>query len=669
MHRFVGTSESAVDCEGSIKPVFSPTRFKDIAPAADVVIDRLSGLVCEWSRLDWSSGCDDLDTDTVTLDRPAILPCSCFRPSRVCLESDSIDSLSDDLFLSASATFARADSFGGRLGGRLEIDACAASSLNARSLSLSSRRADGLDFLASPRPFDANIPLSPDFEILGLSRPRLKSVTPELVFGEPEALEDELFDKGFPATPPVADAVIPALLPVFVVLEEEMADFIPEAANIIFVGSIFCAACNVCGFFDAGPEFTPGLRPVCVFGEPLLPVVTLLDDDDDEEATDDKELEDEVAAIDPDDDSFKLAACLESLVRVLLIVIFIPSELCFTMYSPGFFVSTDAFLVTQDFPPSPIAFPPLDDEPPPLPIFFSFCPALLIPPVLPSPEDPLPFTLPPPFPQASVSRTFAVPCLLGCNRRFACCIDLTRWWSTSARSLQRDLDELMDDVRLSLSPRPEESLLEDDEEEDLTLDGVVAESEELLLLLLLDGEFAADFKADILGLPLLAAELPCFGDEVLPCFGLALAGTGTGTDTATDGTLPTVLGTVDTDNDIGTDIGTTETFGALLPLLLPLPLVKLFITAGKERPSQIFNSIRIVNGMLRQRCSTLPLRSDVCSTFVVILMPYNRHLSVDMSVRSSSAVAIVSSYGCSTLTLMCCHERALTSSIVVCSGS
>ncbi|KYQ60576.1 hypothetical protein ALC60_00367 [Trachymyrmex zeteki] len=585
MHRFVGTSESAVDCGGSIKPVFSPTRFKDIAPAADVVIDRLSGLFCEWSRLDWSSGSDDLDTDTVTLDKPAILLCSCFRPSRVCLESGSIDILSDDLFLSASAMFARADSFGGRLGGRLEIDACAANSLKARSLSLSSRRADGLDFLASPRPFDANIPLSPDFGILGLSRPRLRSVTPELVFGEPEALEDELlFDKGFPPTPPVADAVIPAPPPVFDPPEEEMADFIPAAANIIFVGSIFCAACNVCGFFDAGPEFTPGLRPVCVFGEPLLPVITLLDDDDDDddEATDDKELEDEVAAIDPDDDSFKLAACLESLVRVLLIVIFIPSELCFTMYSPGFFVSTDAFLVTQDFPPSPIVFPPLDDDEPPPPIFFSFCPVLLIPPVLPRLEPPLPFTLPPPFPQVSVSRTFAIPCLLGCNRRFACCIDLTRWWSASARSLERrDLDELTDDVRLSLSPRPEESLLEDDEE-DLTLDGVVVES---------------------------------------------------------------------------------------LPLLLPLPLVKLFITAGKERPSQIFSSIRIVNGMLRQRCSTLPLRSDVCSTFVVILTPYNRHLSVDMSVRSSSTVAIVSSYGCSTLTLMCCHERALTSSMVVCSGS
>lgn len=107
---------------------------------------------------------------------------------------------------------------------------------------------------------------------------------------------------------------------------------------------------------------------------------------------------------------------------------------------------------------------------------------------------------------------------------------------------------------------PEE---EEEEEEDLILDGVVVASEDPPLLP--DGEFAADFRADILGLPLLAAELPCFGDEMLPCFGLAFAGTGT--DTATDGT---VLGIVDTDSDIGTDIGTTGTtfdvlcFGLLL---------------------------------------------------------------------------------------------------------
>jgi len=105
----------------------------------------------------------------------------------------------------------------------------------------------------------------------------------------------------------------------------------------------------------------------------------------------------------------------------------------------------------------------------------------------------------------------------------------------------------------------------EEEEDDLILDGVADASVPLLL----DGEFAADFRADMLGLPLLAAELPCFGDEVLPCFGLALAGTGTGTETATDGRLPTVLGTVETDSDIGTDIGTTGMFGALCFGLLP----------------------------------------------------------------------------------------------------
>lgn len=61
-----------------------------------------------------------------------------------------------------------------------------------------------------------------------------------------------------------------------------------------------------------------------------------------------------------------------------------------------------------------------------------------------------------------------------------------------------------------------ESLL-DDEEDDFIFD--CPES-----VVLLDGEFAADFNADILGFPVLA-ELPCFGDEV-PCFGLTLAGTG-----------------------------------------------------------------------------------------------------------------------------------------------
>lgn len=81
-----------------------------------------------------------------------------------------------------------------------------------------------------------------------------------------------------------------------------------------------------------------------------------------------------------------------------------------------------------------------------------------------------------------------------------------------------------DDVFLSLSRF--ESLLDDDDDDDEDED----EDEEDLAfdcpesVVLLDGELAADFRADMLGLPVLA-ELPCFGDDV-PCFGLTLAGTG-----------------------------------------------------------------------------------------------------------------------------------------------
>lgn len=89
--------------------------------------------------------------------------------------------------------------------------------------------------------------------------------------------------------------------------------------------------------------------------------------------------------------------------RVLLIVILMPSELCFTIYSDaGFFVSADEFLATQeDFPPSMTVLLPLDEQPPL--IFFSFCP--LIPP-LPLPPrlvDALLFALLPPLPQPSGS--------------------------------------------------------------------------------------------------------------------------------------------------------------------------------------------------------------------------------------------------------------------------
>lgn len=76
------------------------------------------------------------------------------------------------------------------------------------------------------------------------------------------------------------------------------------------------------GFLEAGPEVTPGLRPVWVLGEPLPEL--------------------------PDDDDEDVEEVFESFVRVLLIVIFMPSELCLTMYSAGFFESIDGlFLLTH----------------------------------------------------------------------------------------------------------------------------------------------------------------------------------------------------------------------------------------------------------------------------------------------------------------------------------
>lgn len=60
-----------------------------------------------------------------------------------------------------------------------------------------------------------------------------------------------------------------------------------------------------------------------------------------------------------------------------------------------------------------------------------------------------------------------------------------------------------------------DSLHEEDEDDLLDLDGPDSA--------LFEGELAADFSADMLGFPELP-EPPCFGDEVLPCLGLTLAG-------------------------------------------------------------------------------------------------------------------------------------------------
>lgn len=173
------------------------------------------------------------------------------------------------------------------------------------------------------------------------------------------------------------------------------------------------------------------------------------DDDEDNDNDDDDETEDpeEEAAViivadDPEDeDNFKLAAdCLESLVRVLLMVILMPSELCFTMYSAGFFVSTDEFLAMQeDFPLSMMLLLPLeDDDELPLPIFFSFwllLPLLFSPLVLLTPEELLLLVLLPPLPQVSDS----VQCCAFFNLSITAFKELFRFRACACAAICADL--------------------------------------------------------------------------------------------------------------------------------------------------------------------------------------------------------------------------------------
>lgn len=112
---------------------------------------------------------------------------------------------------------------------------------------------------------------------------------------------------------------------------------------------------------------------MCVFGEPLPDI----------EADELDELEDVPVATDAEDeDNLRLAPDFESFVRVLLIVIFIPSELCFTIYSAGFFDSMEEFLLIHfpsvvlfeelptllSFWPLEFPLPPVVDFVPPLPL-------------------------------------------------------------------------------------------------------------------------------------------------------------------------------------------------------------------------------------------------------------------------------------------------------------
>lgn len=93
----------------------------------------------------------------------------------------------------------------------------------------------------------------------------------------------------------------------------------------------------VCVFLEAGPEITPGFSPVYVLGDPFP-------DDEVEEGIPPPEPTEPEPTKDTDDSLRLLLFDLRSFVRVLLIVSFMPSELGFTMYSVGFFMSPDGFL-------------------------------------------------------------------------------------------------------------------------------------------------------------------------------------------------------------------------------------------------------------------------------------------------------------------------------------
>lgn len=71
---------------------------------------------------------------------------------------------------------------------------------------------------------------------------------------------------------------------------------------------------------------------------------------------------------------------------------------------------------------------------------------------------------------------------------------------------------------------------------------------------------------------------------------------------------------------------------------------------------------------LHYLCNTLLACSGV-HPFSPLLAPYTLHLMLEISVRSSSAVVMVSSRGCSKETERCCQESAVTSNIITLSRS
>lgn len=67
-------------------------------------------------------------------------------------------------------------------------------------------------------------------------------------------------------------------------------------------------------------------------------------------------------------------------------------------------------------------------------------------------------------------------------------------------------------------------------------------------------------------------------------------------------------------------------------------------------------------------CNTL-LECSGVHPLSPLLAPYTLHLMLEISVRSNSAVVMVSSRGCSNETERCCHESAVTSNMVTLSRS
>lgn len=236
------------------------------------------------------------------------------------------------------------------------MDACACINFNALSLSVSSRSAVGLTFLASPialLPLP-NSPFSPVFGSLAFAL--LNSPSAEDDDEAPPDLGDtDLEDNALLLAPVLAQAsdLIPD------------DDFCPIRADLALAPLEDMLPGDFeedCGFFEAGPEFTPGFSPVWILGDPL-PLEL-----DEELLRLPDELPPPLPIDEPEDEALGLD---DSFVRVLHSDILIPSELCFTMYSE-FFTSVPGFLLAflpsaptlLEEPLAPRSFCPWEPPPP-----------------------------------------------------------------------------------------------------------------------------------------------------------------------------------------------------------------------------------------------------------------------------------------------------------------